>query len=432
MNVQPEAAVYCTAAVEAFCTALFEAVLHDLSRETAPVEPKVTRCRLQLALRGHARLATLLHRVDGAALALAFFVDDATSRALHARGLLATREAPHLRPHIDSATIDGDADAVDEAAAAQRHAATRAEWARREDDPFAEADFAAVLRAAHPALTLSFGAAALLSALVRELLNAACDALPSAAFEAQTLSLSAVVAALAAVLGDAVSGAKLRAAVDIFSTGSSSSLTRATSSAAVTLRVRLYLPGPNWLASPTAIMADVSADAAVAVVVDRVWPRTDAAVGVFRGREVAAAATPAELGMGADDTVFVVPAAWWTAARRGEARRGRLASQRPTAGAPRGGLSASASAPRLAGDGAGVDSLAVLVAAADRKTAADAAAVRAARIQRRRAEAAPAAARHEALDRARSLAAAADALEAEAAAARSLAARLVAQSQPPP
>lgn len=138
---------------------------------------------LQVALRSHPELAELLQRAESARMALEFFLDDATSRALYERKLIASREAKHLlgdsAPPRYEHEEEGHSgrrgrDAEQEEELIRRHERTRSEWQKREDDPFSEVDFAMVLKCVHPAFTLSYNATMLLSALVRELLNEVC------------------------------------------------------------------------------------------------------------------------------------------------------------------------------------------------------------------------------------------------------------------
>ncbi|KAF1325479.1 hypothetical protein FI667_g9154, partial [Globisporangium splendens] len=122
--IDPEAAVYCTATVEAFCDALFNAIIKDLHEETAtgiaPLDTKITVYHIQVALRSHADFAQLLESVESAALVLEYFLDDTTSKALYDRHLIATRDAKHLRAATDDST--GEEELI------RMHERTRAEW----------------------------------------------------------------------------------------------------------------------------------------------------------------------------------------------------------------------------------------------------------------------------------------------------------------
>ncbi|KAJ8522845.1 hypothetical protein ON010_g17651 [Phytophthora cinnamomi] len=151
-----------------------------------PPDTKITVFHLQVALRSHPELAELLQRAESARMALEFFLDDATSRALYERKLIASREAKHLVEGSAAPRYEHEEEGssgrsgrnaqqkAEEEELIRRHERTRSEWQKREDDPFSEVDFAMVLKCVHPAFTLSYNATMLLSALVRELLNEVC------------------------------------------------------------------------------------------------------------------------------------------------------------------------------------------------------------------------------------------------------------------
>ncbi|DAZ92433.1 TPA: hypothetical protein N0F65_000217, partial [Lagenidium giganteum] len=150
-------------------------------------DTKVTIFHIQFALRSHPDFALVLQNVDSATIVLEYFMDDATSKALYQRELIATREAKHLRPTAEENEEElrlclvvagaGVPAACRNASASndKLHEITRSEWQKREDDPFNEVDFATVLKCVYPAFTLSYNATMLLSALVREQLNEVCD-----------------------------------------------------------------------------------------------------------------------------------------------------------------------------------------------------------------------------------------------------------------
>lgn len=364
--------MYCTAAVEALCEALFAAALPQAQAQD-PGDATLTVSHLQLALRSHAALAALLRRVPGVGLALGFFLDGATSRALYERRLLASGDAPHLRrrrPASPTGVGDEDEDEI------ERHARARREWARRADDPFADEDLAAVLKGVHPAFSLSYNATALLRALVRELLNAACDQLPLDEDAQRPVAAADVADALGRALGpedDGDGGDLLRfmartasACVARFAAGDAAA---ARSPAAALADVRFRVVHAATSASAAALLSpplglclpSVPASTPFALLLPRMCRRGRVAddrgawMVVYRGREVDARATPGtlELPIGsfpaadgslpsADDAlvrltlaatnapfVFLVLRKWWDDARRSEARRGRLASQRP-------------------------------------------------------------------------------------------------------
>jgi hypothetical protein len=61
---------------------------------------------IQVVLRGHADFAQLLQSVESVMLVLEYFLDDATSKALYDRHLIATRDAKHLRTATDDSTSE--------------------------------------------------------------------------------------------------------------------------------------------------------------------------------------------------------------------------------------------------------------------------------------------------------------------------------------
>jgi hypothetical protein len=52
---------------------------------------------IQVALRTNPDFSRLLTNIDSISIVLEYFLDDATSKALYDRSLIATREAKHLR-----------------------------------------------------------------------------------------------------------------------------------------------------------------------------------------------------------------------------------------------------------------------------------------------------------------------------------------------
>jgi hypothetical protein len=57
----------------------------------------VTVTHIQVALRTNPDFSRLLTNIDSISIVLEYFLDDATSKALYDRSLIATREAKHLR-----------------------------------------------------------------------------------------------------------------------------------------------------------------------------------------------------------------------------------------------------------------------------------------------------------------------------------------------
>ncbi|TYZ68230.1 hypothetical protein PybrP1_005508, partial [[Pythium] brassicae (nom. inval.)] len=333
--VDPEAAVYCTASVEAFCDALFSIIVKSVHEEAAagvaPLDTKVTVSHIQVALRSHEDFAQLLARVEGAALVLEFFLDDATSRALYERELLATPDAKHLRG--GSRSTAGDSGASDDELI-RLHERTRAEWQKREDDPFTEVDFATVLKCAHPAFTLAYNATALLSALVRELLNGVCDLAQVEAVQRRAppeLCLEDVEAPLARIFHVGATGAQIaRTAHDCLERFR----LRSRKGSTLTIRFRVFFSGPAQPPqNPPLALSNVPRETPFAQLLLHMCKKchVDAAAmaPVYRGRQVEPQSTPATLSMPTGGVVFLVAKKWWDHTRRNEARRGLLSSLRP-------------------------------------------------------------------------------------------------------
>lgn len=360
--LQPEAAVYCTASVEAFCDALFAAIVTNAHEEAAagvaplvrptvfswpscPVpttaqslsllqDTKVTVHHIQVALRSHVDFAQLLARVDSAALVLECFLDAATSRALYARQLLTTPDAKHLRPVASpSKSTDGDSVTSDDELI-RLHERTRAEWQKREDDPFADVDFATVLKCAHPAFTLSYNATALLSALVRELLNSVCDLAPIDAVQRRVppeLYLEDIEAPIARVFHVGDTGDHIaRTARDCLERF------RLRSRKGSTLTIRFSVLSGAFLVPPapfalTNVPRDTLFTQLLLMMCKKCHADAPATMAVvYRGRQVELqTTTPARLSMPTGGVLFLVPKKWWDYTRRNEARRGLLSSLRP-------------------------------------------------------------------------------------------------------
>ncbi|RLN89413.1 hypothetical protein BBJ28_00025345 [Nothophytophthora sp. Chile5] len=371
----PEAAVYCTATVEAFCDALFTATIKELSESAGarvgPIDSKITVFHLQVALRSHSELAGMLKRVESAAMALEFFLDDATSRALYERKLITNREAKHLLSSGSSSplpcereeTTGEDAQtAEEEQELIRRHARTRSEWQKREDDPFTDVDFAMVLKCVHPAFTLSYNATMLLSALVRELLNEVCaradlDALqrrrqpPELLLEDLQRPLAEVFCGVAtgdmATLEMATSemGPLATQIANTASEGLARFRLQSRRGKTLTLRFRVHQAGSNAALQPLHVLSGVSRDAPFSQLLVQMrklshlptdgGPRGGAfsgagdLVAIYRAHQVEPTDTPAALAIPSGAVVHLVARRWWDFTRRNEARRGLLSSQRP-------------------------------------------------------------------------------------------------------
>ncbi|RLN21196.1 hypothetical protein BBJ28_00007273, partial [Nothophytophthora sp. Chile5] len=365
----PEAAVYCTATVEAFCDALFTAAIKELSESAGarvgPIDTKITVFHLQVALRSHSELAGMLKRVESAAMALEFFLDDATSRALYERKLIASREAKHLSsgsssplPYEREGTTGGDTQtAEEEQELIRRHARTRSEWQKREDDPFTDVDFAMVLKCVHPAFTLSYNATMLLSALVRELLNEVCaradlDALqrrrqpPELLLEDLQRPLAEVFCGVAtgdmATLEMGPLGTQI---ANTASEGLARFRLQSQRGKTLTLRFRVHRAGSSTALQPLHVLSGVPRDAPFSQLLAQMRKLshlpTDGGrrggafsgagdlVAIYRAHQVEPTATPAALAIPSGAVVHLVARRWWDLTRRNEARRGLLSSQRP-------------------------------------------------------------------------------------------------------
>jgi hypothetical protein len=373
--------VFCTATVEGFCNALFSIAIKQLSEtpaaRTGPPDTKITVFHLQVALRSHPELAALLQRAESARVALEFFLDDVTSRALYERKLIASREAKHLVGDAAAAGYDGhegDGDsgrraqhrAEEEEELIRRHERTRSEWQKREDDPFSEVDFAMVLKCVHPAFTLSYNATTLLSALVRELLNEVCaradvEALqrrrhpPELLLEDLQGPLLDVFCGVAtgkmatfdggAPPGVGVAGAQIaRMASECLARYRLQSRRGKT----LTLHFRVYQPGSSSALQPAHILQDVARDTPFAKLLAQMRSKCHLPmsvghrggsfsdtrghgefIAIYRAHQVEPSATPATLAMPTGACVYLVARRWWDLTRRTEARRGLLSSQRP-------------------------------------------------------------------------------------------------------
>ncbi|DBA02611.1 TPA: hypothetical protein N0F65_011983, partial [Lagenidium giganteum] len=331
--VDPEAAVLCTATVEALCDALFNVVvknLHDdAASSVAPLDTKVTIYHIQVALRGHDDLAQVLSHVESASVVLECFMDDATSKALYQRNLIGTRQAKHLRAADEN-----------EEELLRLHERMRSEWQRREDDPFTDVDFATVLKCVHPAFTLAYNATMLLSALVRELLNEMCDRANIDAVQ-RRVPPELYPEDLYAPLTDV-----------FFSVGETGKLMEKTASECLerfrlqsrhsktlSLRFRVYL-GANGNAvqalrsSPFHTLGNVARDAPFSQLLPQMCKKChldapSTVVGIYRGHQLEPSTTPGMLSMPMGAVIFLVSKKWWDHTRRNEARRGLMSSLRP-------------------------------------------------------------------------------------------------------
>ncbi|KAG7381027.1 hypothetical protein PHYPSEUDO_006508 [Phytophthora pseudosyringae] len=366
--VDPEAAVFCTATVEGFCNALFTVAINQLSEAPAtrigPPDTKITVFHLQVALRSHPELAELLRRAENARMALEFFLDDATSRALYERKLIPSREAKHLLgdssqyEHEEEERSGRRGRAEEEEELIRRHERTRSEWQKREDDPFSEVDFAMVLKCAHPAFTLSYNSTILLSALVRELLNEVCaradvDALQRRRHPPELLLedlQSPLVEVFCGVSPGETTSFETGSVPDMGTLGSQIAKTASECLAryrlqsrrgtTLTLHFRLYQPGSSSALQPLHVLPDVARDTPFAKLLAQMRSKCHLPVSsdtrghgefiaIYRAHPVEPTATPATLAMPTGAVVYLVARRWWDLTRRTEARRGLLSSQRP-------------------------------------------------------------------------------------------------------
>ncbi|KAE9035878.1 hypothetical protein PR003_g7465 [Phytophthora rubi] len=381
--VDPEAAVLCTATVEGFCNALFTIAIKQLAEapaaRTGPPENKITVFHLQVALRSHPELAELLQRAESARMALEFFLDDATSRALYERKLIASREAKHLlgdsappryehedEGHSGRRGQDAQQRAEQEEELIRRHERTRSEWQKREDDPFSEVDFAMVLKCVHPAFTLSYNATMLLSALVRELLNEVCARADVDALQRNRHPPELLLEDLQGPLLEVFCGVSTgkTTALEIGSLPDMGALGTQVARIAIeclaryrlqsrrgktlTLHFRVYQPGSSSALQPLHVLPDVVRDTPFAKLLAQIRNKCHLPVSVghrggtfsdtrgqgefiaiYRAHQVEPSATPAMLAMPTGAVVYLVARRWWDLTRRTEARRGLLSSQRP-------------------------------------------------------------------------------------------------------
>uniref|UniRef100_K3WE06 Uncharacterized protein n=1 Tax=Globisporangium ultimum (strain ATCC 200006 / CBS 805.95 / DAOM BR144) TaxID=431595 RepID=K3WE06_GLOUD len=331
--IDPEAAVYCTATVEAFCDALFNVIIKELHEEAAtgvaPLDTKITVYHIQVVLRGHADFAQLLQSVESVMLVLEYFLDDATSKALYDRHLIATRDAKHLRTATDDSTSEEEL--------IRMHARTRAEWQKREDDPFSEVDFAMVLKCVHPAFTLSYNATILLSAVIRELLNEVCDLAqvdlvqrrvpPEFYLEDIEMPISRIFH-----VGDAMGKQIAKTGLDCLERFR----LRSRKGTTLTIRFRVF-PGANaaqnFRITPQYTLNNVARETSFTQLVPQMCKKchvdATAMAAIYRGHQVDLLSTPHMLSMPTGAIVYLVAKKWWDHTRRNEARRGLLSSLRP-------------------------------------------------------------------------------------------------------
>ncbi|GMF14922.1 unnamed protein product [Phytophthora lilii] len=312
-------------------------------------------------------------------MALEFFLDDATSRALYERKLIASREAKHLLENStgsrfeleaegDSARHGRDAQqrAEEEEELIRRHERTRSEWQKREDDPFSEVDFAMVLKCVHPAFTLSYNATMLLSALVRELLNEVCahadvDALQRRRHPPELLLQDLQGPLLGVFCGvpiDKLASVEIGSLPDTGPLGTQIARTAVACLARyrlqsrrgkmLTLHFRVYQPGSSSVLQPLHVLPDVARDTPFAKLLAQMRSKCHLPVSVghrggtfsdtrghgefiaiYRAHQVEPSDTPATLAMPTGAIVYLVARRWWDLTRRTEARRGLLSSQRP-------------------------------------------------------------------------------------------------------
>lgn len=299
-------------------------------------DTKITVCHIQVALRSHADFAQVLASVESAALVLEYFLDDATSRALYDRQLLATRDAKHLRSSSIAAANSITHDESEEELI-RMHERTRAEWQKREDDPFSEVDFAMVLKCVHPAFTLSYNATVLLSALIRELLNEVCDLAQVDAVQRRVppeLYLDDMAPPLARIFHAGESGRQIaKMALDCLERFR----LRSRKGTSLTIRFRVF-PGPNATAqnfrlNPQHMLSNVPRETTFAQLLPQMCKKCHAEVAttaaIYRGHQVELQTTPGVLSMPTGGIVYLVSKKWWDYTRRNEARRGLLSSLRP-------------------------------------------------------------------------------------------------------
>ncbi|KAG6950642.1 hypothetical protein JG688_00014072 [Phytophthora aleatoria] len=382
--VDPEAAVFCTAIVEGFCHALFSVAIKQLTEapvtRTGRPDTKITVFHLQVALRSHPELAELLQRAESARMALKFFLDDATSRALYERKLIGSREAKHLFGVSASSEFEYEGERtsgrrgrnvqqrVQEEELIRRHERTRSEWQKREGDPFTEVDFAMVLKCVHPAFTLSYNATMLLSALVRELLNEVCGCADVDALQRRRHPPELLLEDLQGPLVEIFCGVS-PGKLGTFELGSipgnvmgslGTQIARTASEClaryrlqsrrgkTLTLHFRIYQPGSSSALQPLHVLPDVAKDAPFEKLLAQMRSKChlpvsvghrrgsfndtrgqDEFVAIYRAHQVELTDTPATLAMPAGAIVHLVARRWWDLTRRTEARRGLLSSQRP-------------------------------------------------------------------------------------------------------
>lgn len=290
-------------------------------------------CHIQVALRSHADFARVLANVESAALVLEYFLDDATSKALYDRQLIATRDAKHLRSSAAFTTLK---DEESEEELIRMHERTRSEWQKREDDPFSEVDFAMVLKCVHPAFTLSYNATILLSALIRELLNEVCDLAQVDAVQRRVppeLYLDDIDQPLARIFHAGESGRQIaKMALDCLERFR----LRSRKGTSLTIRFRVF-PGPNaaqnFRLNPQHMLSNVPRETPFAQLLPQMCKKCHAEVAtiaaIYRGHQIELQTTPAALSMPMGGIVYLVSKKWWDYTRRNEARRGLLSSLRP-------------------------------------------------------------------------------------------------------
>lgn len=284
---------------------------------------------IQVALRSHSDFAQVLESVESAALVLEYFLDDATSKALYDRQLISTRDAKHLRATGEFAS---------EEEMIRMHERTRAEWQKREDDPFSEVDFAMVLKCVHPAFTLSYNATILLSALIRELLNEVCDLAQIELVQRRVppeMYLDDIETPISRIfhVGDTTGKQIAKIGVDCLERFR----LRSRKGTTLTIRFRVF-SGPNAAAqsfrlTPQHMLHNVARETSFAQLVPQMCKKchVDAAAmaAIYRGHQVELPSTPQALSMPTGAIVYLVGKKWWDHTRRNEARRGLLSSLRP-------------------------------------------------------------------------------------------------------
>ncbi|KAG1705398.1 hypothetical protein DVH05_004327 [Phytophthora capsici] len=376
--MQPEAAVYCTATVEGFCNALFSVVIKQLSEtsltRTGPPETKITVFHLQVALRSHPELVGLLQRAENARMALGFFLDDVTSRALYERKFISSREAKHLHGDLvpSESAHEGEGGSsgrgrhgrqrTEEEDLIRRHERTRSEWQKRKDDPFTDVDFAMVLKCVHPAFTLSYNATMLLSALVRELLNEVCyradvDTLHPRRHPPELLLQNIqgpLVEVFCGVSVDNMDAFESDSLPDLGELGTQIFRTaneclaryrlQSRRGQTLTLQFCVYQPGSSSATQSLHVLQDVARDTPFVKLLVQMRSKChlpvsvdhrggtkghDEVIAVYRAHQIEPTATPASLAMPTGAVVYLVARKWWDLTRRTEARRGLLSSQRP-------------------------------------------------------------------------------------------------------